>query len=126
MKLPLVMTRISSTERELRGGCFVCHAERPRWTGPNAQALAAQHHDRTGHATWCDIAMQVRYGRPAPDDRQHDIEDAIASVSSGDAPGCTPLPDFDAPAGPPASVSAPVGRSSKPALAAAKPEPATT
>jgi hypothetical protein len=122
VKLPLAFTRTTSTARDLRAGCFACHGKRARWTGANAQALAARHHDRTGHPTWCDIAMQVRYGRQAPDDRQHDIEDAIASASLGDAPGCAPLPDFDAPAVSAADVSAPVGRSSKPALAAAQPE----
>ncbi|WP_267414721.1 hypothetical protein [Sphingomonas sp. GC_Shp_4] len=56
------------------------------------------------------------------DQRQHDIEDAIAFASSGSAPVCAPLTDFDAPTVPAADVSAPVGRSSKPALAAAEPE----
>ena len=110
MKLPLVLTRISSTERELRAGCYVCHGDRACWTSANAQALAAQHHDRTGHVTWCDIDARIRYGRTAPDDRQHDIEDAIASASSGDAPVCAPLPDLDAPAAVTADVSVPVGR----------------
>jgi hypothetical protein len=110
VKLPLVLTRIMNTTRELRAGCMACHRERPRWTGPNAQALAAQHHDRTGHPTWCDIAMQVRYGRPPADDRQIDIEDAIASASSGGAPECAPLPVLDASAAVTADVSVPVGR----------------
>lgn len=110
MKLPLVLTRIMNTERQLRAGCSVCHGERPRWTGPNAQALAAKHHDRTGHATWCDITMQVRYGRSPADDRQIDIEDAIASASSGGAPEYAPLPVLDAPAAVTADVSVPVGR----------------
>ncbi|WP_230630635.1 hypothetical protein [Sphingomonas sp. Leaf37] len=111
MKLPLVLTRRTATSRDLRAGCFVCHGVRARWTSANAQALAAQHHDRTGHPTWCDIALSVRYGRAAPDDRQHDIEDAIAaSASSGDAPDCAPLPDLDASAAVTAGVSIPVGR----------------
>lgn len=78
MKPPLVPERQSATSRDLRAGCFVCHGTAVRWTSSNAQALAAQHHDRTGHATWCDIAMMIRYGRTAPDDRQTDIEDVIA------------------------------------------------
>ncbi len=110
MKLPLVLTRRTSTSRELRAGCYTCHGDRAHWTSANAQALAAQHHDRTGHPTWCDIAASIRYGRVAPDDRQHDIEDAIAAASSGGAPECAPLPDLDASAVTAADVSAPVGR----------------
>jgi hypothetical protein len=102
--------RDTYTSRVLIAGCFVCHGSEARWTHSNAQALAAQHYDRTGHQTWCDIALSIRYGRAAPDDRQHDIEDAIASASSGDAPVCAPVPDLDAPAAVTAGVSAPVGR----------------
>lgn len=62
-------------------------------------------------------------GLPAPANAQQiDIEDAITSASSGDAPGCAPLPGNDAPTVPAAGVSAPEGRSSKHALTAAKPE----
>lgn len=122
MKLPLVHNRISKTVREYRAGCFVCWGGKAHWTTANAQALAVKHHDRTGHETWCDIDARSRYGRAAPDDRQIDIEDAIASASSGDAPGCAPLPGNDAPTVPAAGVSAPQGRSSKHALTAAKPE----
>lgn len=111
MKLPLVLDRRTATSRDLRAGCFTCHGVIARWTSANAQALAAQHHDRTGHETWCDIAMSIRYGRTAPDDRQHDIEDAIAaSTSSGSAPECAPLPHLGASAVPAVDVSVPVGR----------------
>ncbi len=113
MKLPLTFERRKATSRDLRAGCFVCHGDRPQWTSPNAQALAAKHHDRTGHATWCDIAMSIRYGRTAPDDRQIDIEDAIASVSSEGEPEATPLPDPETPAVPATGVSAPHGRTSR-------------
>jgi hypothetical protein len=51
-----------STYRECMGGCFVCWGSDAQWTGPNAQALAARHHDSTGHNTWADIQLQVRYG----------------------------------------------------------------
>lgn len=122
MKLPLAHNRISKIEREYRAGCHVCWGGNVRWTTANAQALAVQHHDRTDHETWCDIDTRTKYGQSTPDDRQIDIEDAIASASSGDAPGCAPLPGNDAPAVPAASVSAPQGRSSKHALTAAKPE----
>jgi len=119
MKLPLEFTRRKATDRVFSAGCRLCHGDRANWTGGNAQALAAKHHDRTGHATWCKIATSIEYGRAAPDDRQHDIEDAIASASSGDAPECAPLTEFDASSLPEDDVSAPVGRSSRPALAAA-------
>lgn len=91
MKSPLAHNRSSKTEREYRAGCSVCWGEKVHWTTANAQALAVQHHDRTGHETWCDIDARSRYGRAAPDDRQIDIEDMIASASSGDAPGCASL-----------------------------------
>jgi hypothetical protein len=47
---------------------------------------------------------------------------AARRASSGGAPECAPLTDLDAPAVATTDVSAPEGRSSKPALAAAKPE----
>ena len=37
--------RATSTERELQAGCYTCHGTAPRWTGANAQAIAAQHHE---------------------------------------------------------------------------------
>lgn len=123
MKLPLVLERRTSTSRDLRAGCFVCHGIDAHWTSANAQALAVQHHDRTGHATWCDVYLSVRYGREAADDRQTDIEDAIAASSSGGGPDAAPLTDPDAPTVPAAGVSAPLAAQSKRALAAAKPEP---
>lgn len=97
--------------REISAGCFVCHGDKAHWTTPNAQALAAQHHDRTKHRTWCEMRLSVRYGTDAGDDRQIDIEDAIASTSSGGRPDAAPLTDPDAPADAPAGVSAPEGRS---------------
>ncbi len=123
-KLPLKHVRQKSEQRDLRAGCHVCSGDTARWTEANAQAVAAQHHDRTGHATWVRYAGEIQYGRAAADPRQTDIEDAIASASSGDRPGAAPLPDSDAPAVAAASVSAPTKAAlSKRALAAAKPEP---
>jgi hypothetical protein len=29
----------------------------------NAMALAAKHHDQTGHPTWADQYLMVRYGK---------------------------------------------------------------
>jgi hypothetical protein len=105
-KLPLVHARQRTKTRNLLGGCHVCSGHTARWTKANAQALAAQHHDRTGHATWVTIAEDIQYGRNAADPRQTDIEDAIASASSGDAPECAPLTDPDAPTVAPVDVSA--------------------
>lgn len=105
------MIRDTFTSRDLKAGCFICHGTEAHWTGPNAQALAAQHHDRTKHQTWCDVYLSIRYGADAGDDRQIDLEDAIASASSGGRPDAAPLIDPDAPAVAPAVVSVPEGRS---------------
>lgn len=43
-------------------GCFVCFGSDAKWFGPQAQGTAARHHDATGHETWADVAMSVRYG----------------------------------------------------------------
>lgn len=103
------MNRSTATSRELRAGCFVCHDGIAHWTGANAQALAARHHDRTGHGTWCEVQLSITYGSES-DDRQTDIEDAIAAVSSGGRSGSPPLANPDALAVAPAGVSAPEGR----------------
>lgn len=122
-KLPLKHVREKTERRNLVAGCHVCDGTTARWTKANAQALAAQHHDRTNHATWVKYDGEIQYGRTAADPRQIDIEDAIASASSGDRPGAAPLPDSDAPAVAAADVSAPSKAAlSKHALAAAKPE----
>ncbi len=71
----MTVARTRSTTRE--AGCHVCHTA-AHWTGANAQAVAARHHDQTGHPTWCIVA--VSYGQHATDARQIDIEDAIASA----------------------------------------------
>jgi hypothetical protein len=84
---------------------------------------------RAWQITPAGVAAALRLAAPRTRSRarqataeQIDIEEAIASASSGRAPECAPLTDLDAPAVPAAGVSAPEGRSSKPALAAAKPE----
>ncbi len=99
------MTRFRTTIRE--AGCHVCHAA-AHWTGANAQAVAARYHDQTGHPTWCNVA--ISYGRHAPDPDQIDIEDAIASASSGGEPDAAPFTDPDAPTVAPVDVSATTGR----------------
>ena len=124
-KLPLKHVRQKTERRDLLAGCYVCDGTTARWTAANAQALAAQHHDRTNHATWVKYDGEIQYGRRAADPRQIDIEDAIASASSGDRPDVSaPLPGNDAPPVPAVGVSAPTKAAlSKRALAAAKPEP---
>lgn len=100
--------RPTFTSRDVRAGCFVCHGYDAHWHGGNAQGVAARHHDATGHATWCDVHLSIRYGREAPDARQADIEDSIAAAaaSSGGRQPTASLPDPDAPADAPAGVSA--------------------
>lgn len=112
------MRRSTFTHRDVRAGCFVCHGGDAHWFGAQVQGTAARHHDATGHPTWCDVVLSVRYGQDEPDPGQLHIEDAIASASSGSAPGCAPLPDPDAPALPHADVSAPKAAQSRHALAA--------
>lgn len=85
------MTRLTARSNDAMAGCFVCHGNTAFWTSANAQALAAQHHDRTGHQTWCRIDMSVTYGVGAGDDRQIDIEDAIASANSRGKAEAPPL-----------------------------------
>ncbi len=77
------MTRVKSTYRLIAAGCKTCHGVAPHWTGPNAQGLAAQHHDRTGHRTWCNVTLSITYGREEADTRQIDIEDVIKEAAHG-------------------------------------------
>ena len=72
--------REKATSTDQRAGCFVCNGVDAIWTGKNAQAVAARHHDATKHATWCDVYLSVRYGQDAPAPGQLDIETAIAAV----------------------------------------------
>ncbi len=64
--------------RSLQGGCFTCNGPTALWVGPHAQGVAARHYDATGHQTWCDVTLSYVYGAATEDDRQTDIEDAIA------------------------------------------------
>jgi len=59
------MSRRTKTMRDVRSGCFVCHGTDAKWWGPQAQGTAARHHDATGHETWADVLMCVRYGERA-------------------------------------------------------------
>lgn len=74
------MTRQKQQTRQVEAGCRTCHGERVHWTGANAQAVAARHHDSTGHPTWCRVSLAVTYGVEAVDDRQIDIKDTLAAI----------------------------------------------
>ncbi len=122
------MNRATSTIRSLRAGCYNCEGPAARWTGANAQALAARHHDRTDHRTWCTVQLDIVYGTCRADPRQHDIEAAIAAsapTSSGGEPDATPLTDPDTPTCSSAGVSAPKGRSVETRARGRKPETMT-
>lgn len=54
--------RETRTGRSVNVGCFVCKGSDAMWTSPSAEGTAARHHDATGHATWADVYMTVRYG----------------------------------------------------------------
>jgi hypothetical protein len=75
------MMRETFTSRDVRAGCFTCHGSDAHWYGAQAQGTAARHHDATGHPTWSDIVLCVRYGRDAVTSAQLDIEDAIAGAA---------------------------------------------
>jgi len=57
------MTRVYSARREVIAGCFQCYGSDAIWFGPNAQAVAARHCDATGHETWADVTLMIRYFR---------------------------------------------------------------
>lgn len=61
------MGRHMSTSTTVMAGCFVCKGSIAIWTSKNALALAARHHDATGHQTWADQALSVRYGLETTD-----------------------------------------------------------
>lgn len=42
-------------------GCFVCSGSDAIWTSKNAMAVAARHASSTGHETWADQSLSVRY-----------------------------------------------------------------
>ena len=50
-------------------GCYTCEPDGSgTWYERNAQGVAARHHDATGHTTWVNSVVTVRYG----DDHEHD------------------------------------------------------
>ncbi len=43
-------------------GCRQCNGLEGIWFKANAQAIAAKHHDKTGHTTWVDVILSFTYG----------------------------------------------------------------
>ena len=49
---------------DARGGCYVCHGPYDAgWFARNTLAVAARHHDATGHAVWVEQVTGIWYGR---------------------------------------------------------------
>ena len=64
-------------------GCRICHAGNAHWFGKNALAVAARHHDTTGHPTWCEQAIIVRYGDFGDEDMAEATEpESIAELTN--------------------------------------------
>jgi hypothetical protein len=47
-----------------RAGCHDCEDGHVRWTGKNAQAMAARHTIATGHTTWVELELTFAYRDP--------------------------------------------------------------
>lgn len=62
------MPRPTRIVRSIKAGCFDCFGSDAHWFSANAQGLAAQHHDRTGHVTWVEVHMTVYYGEEGKKD----------------------------------------------------------
>lgn len=60
------MAREKSTTTKVTAGCFDCNGAVPMWTERNGMMLAARHHDQTGHPTWADTFLTVRFGEAGP------------------------------------------------------------
>lgn len=48
--------------RDVFAGCFECNGSDFIWSSKNAQGVAARHHDATGHTTWVEVNMSIKYG----------------------------------------------------------------
>lgn len=63
------MTRYSGVSAVM-GGCDQCHGLGiAGWFARNALAVAARHHTATGHTTWAEQVITVRWGERPDDDR---------------------------------------------------------
>lgn len=54
--------RPTYVSRSVIAGCFQCNGNEYIWDAKNAQGVAARHHDATGHTTWVEVHMGIRYG----------------------------------------------------------------
>lgn len=55
--------------RDVQAGCFQCHNGNAHWRAKNAQGVAARHAKATGHETWVEVVLMLRYGakdKPQP------------------------------------------------------------
>ena len=59
----MTTNRQTSTSRSVTAGCSRCSI---KWTTPNAQAVAARHHDSHGHKTWVEQILTIEYGTAQP------------------------------------------------------------
>lgn len=50
--------------RDVQAGCYTCYGDDVHWFSKNAQAVAARHHDATGHRTWVQVVLSIHYGEP--------------------------------------------------------------
>lgn len=50
-----------STSVDVMAGCFTCAGSTAIWITKNAMAVAARHAQATGHETWADQSLSVRY-----------------------------------------------------------------
>lgn len=58
----MLRSRRTGVVRDAFAGCFECHGSEAKWWGGNSQGVAARHHDATGHTTWVEVNMSIRYG----------------------------------------------------------------
>lgn len=63
----MTTNRATQTSRSVTAGCDRCSI---RWTTANAQAVAAQHHDKYGHKTWVEQVLAIQYGTGKSVDEQ--------------------------------------------------------
>ena len=55
----------STTVEMVQAGCLTCHHGEPGWTAANAVAVAARHHQHTGHVTWARQTTVTHFGDPS-------------------------------------------------------------
>lgn len=55
--------RRTSVARLVSAGCLTCNGSDGMWFSANGQAVAARHHDATGHPTWADVTLMIKYGK---------------------------------------------------------------